>query len=63
MVHTIIVLNETIEKHASHGNGVAREVRVIVHTVTNLEASGGVSVTGEERENVVLCINNVSSNS
>ena len=52
---TVIVLNETVEENTSHGNSVTREVRVIVHTITNLEARRGVAVTGKEREYIVLC--------
>ena len=51
---TILVLNETVEENTSHGNGVTREVRVVVHTVTDFETSRRVGVTGKEREDVVL---------
>lgn len=52
--HTVIVFDEAIEEYTCHGDGVTREVRVVVHAVTNFESSRRVSVTSQQREDVVL---------
>lgn len=48
------VLDELVEEHTSHGDGVTREVSIVVHAVTDLEARRGVGVAGKEREDVIL---------
>ena len=51
---TVVILDEAVEQNTSHRNGVAREVGVVVHALTNLEASRGIPVASEERKDVVL---------
>ena len=51
---TIVILNEAVKEDTSHGNGVAGEVGVVVHAITDLETSRGIPVAGQEREDVVL---------
>ena len=51
---TIIELDETVKEDASHGDGVTREIWVVVHTITDLEACGRVGVTRQQCEDVVL---------
>ena len=51
---TVIVLDEAVEEDTGHRDGVAREVGVVVHALTDLEASRGIPVPSEKREDVVL---------
>jgi hypothetical protein len=50
---TVIVLDNAIKQDTSHGDGATREVRVVVHALTDLNTSGRINVTGQEREDVV----------
>ena len=54
MSRTVFVLDKPVEEDTRHGDGVAREVGVVVHAFTNLETSGRVPVASEESEDVVL---------
>ena len=54
ILRTVFVFNEAVEENACHRDGVAREVRVVVHAVTNLEAGRRVRVASKESEDVVL---------
>ena len=54
LILAIVVLNKTIEQDTGHGDSVAREIWVVVHSLTNLEASWGFSVAGQEGEDVIL---------
>lgn len=51
---TILVLNQAIEQDTGHRDSSTREVRIVVHALSDFNASRGVNVAGEERENVVL---------
>ena len=51
---TILILNETIKQDPGHRDGIAREVPVVVHTLTDLETSRRISVASEEGKDVVL---------
>ena len=51
---TILVLDEAVEDDTGHGDGTAGEVRVVVHALTDLDASGWVDVAGQESVDVVL---------
>lgn len=51
---TIFVLDEIVPKDTRHGDGTTREVRVVVHSVTNFNASRGVYITSQQGEYVVL---------
>ena len=53
---TIIVFDQTIEKNASHGNGTTREIRVVVHSLTNFNTSRRIDVASEKREDVILIV-------
>ena len=56
-MRTIVKLNESVEENASHGDGVAREVGVVVHAFADLKAGRRVGVTGQQGEDVVLSRN------
>ena len=43
-----------VEKYLRHGNSTAREVRVVVLSLSQHYSSRGLHVAGEEGENVVL---------
>ena len=51
---TILVLDQAVEEYTCHGDGITREVWVVVHALTDLETSRRVPVTGEEGEDVIL---------
>jgi hypothetical protein len=51
---TVVIFNDAIEENTCHRYGTAREVRIIVHTLSNLNASGGVNVTSQKGEQIVL---------
>ncbi len=50
----VVKLDETVKEDTGHGDGVTREVRIVVHALTDFETSRGVGVTSEEGEDVVL---------
>lgn len=50
----IVKLDETVEENTGHGDGVTREVSVVVHALTDFETSRGVGVTSEKGEDVIL---------
>ena len=51
---TVVILDEAVEEDTSHRYGVTGEVRVVVHSLTDLEASRRIGVTSQECEDVVL---------
>mmetsp|Transcript_6953 Transcript_6953/g.17652 ORF Transcript_6953/g.17652 Transcript_6953/m.17652 type:complete len:251 (-) Transcript_6953:449-1201(-) len=51
---TVIVLHYTFVEGLSHSDSTTGEVRVVVKSFTDGHTSGGLSVTVEEGENVVL---------
>lgn len=51
---TILVLHEAVEQNTRHGDSVTREVRVVVHALTDLEPGRRIPVTGKQCEDVVL---------
>lgn len=54
MKRTILVFDQTIKEHASHGNSTTREIRVVVHAIANFNTSGRVNVASQKGENIVL---------
>jgi len=50
---TILVLDQTIVKDTGHTNGSTGEVGVEVQSLTDLNTSWGILVTGQEREDIV----------
>ena len=54
LILAIVVLNKTIEQDTGHGDSVAREIWVVVHSLTDLETGRRIPVPGQEREDVVL---------
>ena len=48
------VLDELVEEHTSHGDGVTMEVSIVVHTVTDFETSRRITVSSEEGKDIVL---------
>jgi len=52
--HTIVVFDKAVEENAGHRDSTAGEERIVVHAFTDFDTSGGVDVTSEKREDVVL---------
>ena len=50
----VLVLDQAIVQDTGHTNGSTGEVRVEVKTLTDLNTSWGILVTGQEGEDVVL---------
>ena len=50
----VLVLDNSIVQNTGHTNGTAGEVRVEVQTLTDLNTSWGILVTGQQGEDVVL---------
>jgi hypothetical protein len=53
---SVLVLDDLVVDGTGHGDGAAREVRVVVQALTDVDARGRVVVASQEGENVILFI-------
>jgi hypothetical protein len=53
---TIIILYQTVKQNTCHGYSAAREVRIVVHALSNFDPGRGIHVTSQNGEHVVLII-------
>jgi len=53
-MHTVFVLDQSIEKDTCHGYSPTREEWIIVHPITDFDTGRGVNVSGEKGEDIIL---------
>jgi hypothetical protein len=52
--HTIVILDKTVEEYPGHRNRAAREIRVVIQPLANLDSSRWVNISSKQRINIVL---------
>ena len=53
-MRTIIVLHQSVEQNAGHGDGTTREVWVVVHAFSDFNSGRWVNVSSKQRKDIVL---------